>query len=195
MQHDHRAVDGSVLWIVNHAANGAEDIGEGDTTRQEQAGKYEPSESSHTFYLFCQTFFRNWNTQLPPAPFQCGGPNSRNCCEAAPPSGRDETEGKSSSHASLPVQDFFCVKAVSVLKRTAAIRKIVSASWGSAAGLEFRNFYPRGIRAQSVNAGVNALPGGAFHSRLWVGPFRCGRGAATVMAAAAAGPDRGLILL
>ena len=75
------------------------------------------------------------------------------------------------------------------------MREIASGSWGSAAGLEFRNVYARGIRGQSGNEGANILSGGVVYSRLRVGPFRFGCGTAAVMAAATAGPDRGLILL
>ena len=63
MQHDHGVVDGSVLWIVNHTANGAEDIGEGGTTRQEQASKYE--HPGHIFYLCYIKFLLHGSTQLP----------------------------------------------------------------------------------------------------------------------------------
>ncbi len=52
MQHDHSLFHGAVLRIVNDPANGAENIGKSDTTRQEPGGKSQWSKLSHMVYLY-----------------------------------------------------------------------------------------------------------------------------------------------
>src|ERR1700736_6323884 len=100
MQHDHGVVDGPVLWIVNDAANGAEDIGEGHTTRHEQGGECEQTESSKTSLTSSAGVLQQLGTVSRSAALMgCGGPSLGNTAVRLRAANRNGTEEDSSSPA------------------------------------------------------------------------------------------------
>src|ERR1700730_10257960 len=102
MQHDRWVGDGPVLWIVNDAANGAEDIGEGHTTRQEQAGKCEQTGSGHISLTSSAGVLQQLGTvSRSAALIGCGGPSLGNTAVRLRTANGNGTEEDSSSPASL----------------------------------------------------------------------------------------------